>query len=135
MAPALAGAQAPLPEPAPAVPAPSAPQSPVLPSPDARLDRVDITGPPPDETRERRESTAAKIVIGREEIERFGDSTLGDVLKRLPGVTIQGRPGRGGAIRLRGLGRQSFQPDGQVCATRAVQMPGQSAATRRRGGW
>ena len=35
MAPALAGAQAPLPEPAPAVPAPSVPQSPVLPSPDA----------------------------------------------------------------------------------------------------
>jgi iron complex outermembrane receptor protein len=72
--------------------------------PDARLERVDITGGRPDETRERRESTAAKIVIGREEIERFGDATLGDVLKRLPGVTIQGRPGRGGAIRLRGLG-------------------------------
>src|SRR5204862_508651 len=45
-----------------------------------------------------------KIIVGREEIDRFGDSTLGDVLKRLPGVTIQGRPGRGGAIRLRGLG-------------------------------
>jgi len=43
-------------------------------------------------------------VIGRDEIDKFGDSTLGDVLKRLPGVTIQGRPGRGGAIRLRGLG-------------------------------
>ena len=46
----------------------------------------------------------AKIIVGREEIDRFGDSTLGDVLKRLPGVTIQGRPGRGGAIRMRGLG-------------------------------
>ena len=98
MAPVLAGAQ--LPEPA----APATPQPPVLPSPDARLDRVDITGAVPDETRERRESTAAKIVIGREEIERFGDTTLGDVLKRLPGVTIQGRPGGDGAIRLRGLG-------------------------------
>ena len=58
----------------------------------------------PDDVQERRNSTAAKIIIGREEIDRFGDSTLGDVLKRLPGVTIQGRPGRGGAIRLRGLG-------------------------------
>jgi iron complex outermembrane receptor protein len=29
---------------------------------------------------------------------------LGEVLKRLPGVTIQGTPGRGGAIRMRGLG-------------------------------
>ena len=58
----------------------------------------------PDDVQERRKSTAAKIIIGRDEIDRFGDSTLGDVLKRLPGVTIQGRPGRGGAIRLRGLG-------------------------------
>jgi iron complex outermembrane receptor protein len=29
---------------------------------------------------------------------------LGEVLKRLPGVTIQGAPGRGGGIRMRGLG-------------------------------
>lgn len=65
---------------------------------------MQITGSRPDDLQERRNSTAAKIIIGRDEIERFGDSTLGDVLKRLPGVTIQGRPGRGGAIRLRGLG-------------------------------
>ena len=65
---------------------------------------MNITGSRPDDVQERRQSTAAKIIIGREEIDRFGDSTLGDVLKRLPGVTIQGRPGRGGAIRLRGLG-------------------------------
>jgi iron complex outermembrane receptor protein len=70
----------------------------------AKLDRVEITGGRADEVQERRQSTAAKIIIGRDEIERFGDSTLGEVLKRLPGVTIQGRPGRGGAIRLRGLG-------------------------------
>ena len=70
----------------------------------AKLEKVEITGGRADDVQERRNSTAAKIVIGREEIERFGDSTLGDVLKRLPGVTIQGRPGRGGAIRMRGLG-------------------------------
>ena len=69
-----------------------------------QLAPVNITGSRPDDVQERRQSTAAKIIIGREEIDRFGDSTLGDVLKRLPGVTIQGRPGRGGAIRLRGLG-------------------------------
>jgi iron complex outermembrane receptor protein len=69
-----------------------------------RLAPVQITGSRPDDVQERRNSTAAKIIVGREEIERFGDSTLGDVLKRLPGVTIQGRPGRGGAIRMRGLG-------------------------------
>lgn len=52
----------------------------------------------------RRESTAAKIVIGREEIERFGDSTLDEVLKRLPGISIVGRARRGGSIVMRGLG-------------------------------
>ena len=56
------------------------------------------------ETEERRQSTAAKIVIGREEIERYGDSTLGELFKRLPGVTVGGRPGQGGAPRMRGLG-------------------------------
>lgn len=65
---------------------------------------MQITGSRPDDVQERRSSTTAKIVIGRDEIDRFGDSTLGDVLKRLPGVTLQGRPGRGGAIQLRGLG-------------------------------
>src|SRR6185295_17391587 len=70
----------------------------------ARLDPVSVTGSRPDDVQERRNSTTAKIVIGRDEIDKFGDSTLGEVLKRLPGVTIQGRPGRGGAIRLRGLG-------------------------------
>jgi iron complex outermembrane receptor protein len=69
-----------------------------------QLKPVEVTGVRADETQQRRESTTAKIVIGREEIERFGDSTLGDVLKRLPGVTMQGRPGRGGNIRMRGLG-------------------------------
>ena len=69
-----------------------------------QLAPVQITGSRPDDVQERRNSTAAKIVIGRDEIDRFGDSTLGDVLKRLPGVTLQGRPGRGGAIAMRGLG-------------------------------
>ncbi|MEO8079931.1 MAG: TonB-dependent receptor [Caldimonas sp.] len=84
---------------------PAAAQVPVRPDADAhKLAPVQITGERPNDVQERRNSTASKIVIGREEIDRFGDSTLGDVLKRLPGVTIQGRPGRGGAIRLRGLG-------------------------------
>ncbi len=69
-----------------------------------QLAPVQITGSRLDDVQERRNSTAAKIVIGRDEIDRFGDSTLGDVLKRLPGVTLQGRPGRGGAIAMRGLG-------------------------------
>jgi outer membrane receptor for ferrienterochelin and colicins len=68
------------------------------------LGQVEIRGTRNSDTEARQESTASKIVIGREEIEKQGDASLGDVLKRLPGVTVQGAPGRGGAIRMRGLG-------------------------------
>ncbi len=68
------------------------------------LKPVTITGAALDETETRRQSTASKIIIGRDEIERFGDGTVGELLKRLPGVTMPGRPGRGGAPRMRGLG-------------------------------
>ena len=84
-------------------PAASAPQEPGAKRP-AQLDPVEVRGWTADDTQLRRQSTAATITIGRDEIERFGDSTVGDLLKRLPGVTLQGRPGRGGNIRLRGLG-------------------------------
>ena len=74
------------------------------PSATADLGQVEIRSNRNNDTEVRRESSASKIVIGREEIEKQGDSTLGEVLKRLPGVTVQGAPGRGGAIRMRGLG-------------------------------
>ena len=64
---------------------------------------IEVTGRR-DAVEQRRLSTAAKIVVTREEIEQFGDLSLGDVLKRLPSVTIGGRPGRGGQIRMRGMG-------------------------------
>ena len=73
--------------------------------PRATLKRVEVTGQRDEsDTEQRRQSTAAKIVVGRDEIEQFGDMTLADVLKRLPSVTIGGRPGRGGQIRMRGMG-------------------------------
>ncbi len=77
--------------------------------------RVEVTGGRDSDTEARRRSTAAKIVIGREEIEKFGDATVGEVLRRLPGVTTPGAPGRGGAPRLRGLGNGFTQllMDGQ----------------------
>jgi iron complex outermembrane receptor protein len=67
------------------------------------LQRVEVIGSSSD-NEQRRASTASKIVIGREEIERFGDSSVSEVLKRLPGVTSGGRPGRGGDVRMRGMG-------------------------------
>ncbi len=88
---------------APTVPTAPASSAPVVPQAQ-QLAPVEITGNRANEMQERRQSTAAKIVIGREEIDRFGDSTVGEVLKRLPGITLQGAPGRGGAIRMRGLG-------------------------------
>jgi outer membrane receptor for ferrienterochelin and colicins len=55
---------------------------------------------------DRRESTASKTVVTREDLARYGDTNIADVLKRLPGVTIGGTPGRGGGadIRMRGMG-------------------------------
>jgi iron complex outermembrane receptor protein len=64
---------------------------------------IEITSGRDNDTQQRRESTASKIVIGREEIERQGDSNLGEILKRMPGITLGGAPGRGGGIRMRGL--------------------------------
>jgi iron complex outermembrane receptor protein len=69
-----------------------------------QVQRITITGGRNNDMQERRNSTASKMVFGREELDRNGDSTVGEILKRLPGVTISGRPGRGGDIRMRGLG-------------------------------
>ncbi len=65
--------------------------------------RIEVTGKR-DAGEQRRLSTAAKIIVTREDIEQYGDLSLSEVLKRLPSVTIGGRPGRGGPIRLRGMG-------------------------------
>ena len=53
----------------------------------------------------RRDDTASKIVVNSEEIQKYGDTSVNDVLKRLPGITVGGAAGRsGGEIRMRGLG-------------------------------
>ncbi len=81
----------------------AAQQEPVQPA-DKVVPQVTISGGRQDDMTERRNSTAGKQVFGREELDRNGDSNIGDVLKRLPGVTLGGRPGRGGEVRMRGLG-------------------------------
>ncbi len=74
-------------------------------APAARPQQVEIIGnTQPESNAERRRSTASRIIVGREELDRMGDGTLGEVLKRLPGVTMGGPPGRGSAPRMRGLG-------------------------------
>jgi outer membrane receptor protein involved in Fe transport len=52
----------------------------------------------------RRDDTAMKIVVNHADLVRYGDTNLLDALKRVPGVTVNGGLGRGGEIRMRGLG-------------------------------
>ncbi|BDT58804.1 TonB-dependent receptor [Massilia varians] len=52
----------------------------------------------------RRDDTAAKVVVSSEEITKYGDTSVLDVLKRVPGITVNSANGRGGEIRMRGLG-------------------------------
>ncbi|WEF35015.1 TonB-dependent receptor plug domain-containing protein [Pseudoduganella chitinolytica] len=52
----------------------------------------------------RRDDTASKIVVSNEEIVRYGDTSVSDVLKRLPGITVGGGGRGGNDIRMRGLG-------------------------------
>jgi outer membrane receptor for ferrienterochelin and colicins len=52
----------------------------------------------------RRDDTAAKIVVNHDEIVKYGDTSVLDVLKRVPGVTVSGSGGRGSEVRMRGLG-------------------------------
>jgi outer membrane receptor protein involved in Fe transport len=52
----------------------------------------------------RRDDTASKVVINSEEITKYGDTNVMDVLKRVPGITVNSSNGRGGEIRMRGLG-------------------------------
>ena len=52
----------------------------------------------------RRDDTATKIVVSHDEIVKFGDTNVLDVLKRLPGITVAGNGARGSEIRMRGLG-------------------------------
>ena len=69
----------------------------------AKIQKVEVKGSV-DGYDARREDTASKIVLNHDEIIKYGDANVLDVLKRLPGVTVSGAAGRGGEIRMRGLG-------------------------------
>lgn len=77
---------------------PGGPPEPTVP-PGNRLDRVEIQSRPQSDTDLRRRSPVAKQIYGREEIDKYGDQNVADVLKRLPGVNMQD-----GSPRMRGLG-------------------------------
>lgn len=77
-------------------------QSPQQQTPQAT--KIEVTGKRATDLDIRHQSTASKLVFSRDELDQYGDSTVGEMLKRLPGVTVGGKPGRGGDIRMRGLG-------------------------------
>ncbi len=66
--------------------------------PPQSVDKIEVTASQSDYDA-RQDDTATKIVVNAEEIKRYGDTQVLDVLKRLPGVTVVGN-----SIRLRGLG-------------------------------
>jgi iron complex outermembrane receptor protein len=63
------------------------------------MPRVEVIGAQESDDTNRRRESIAKAIYGREELDRQGDIDLTDVLKRLPGVSMDA-----GAPRLRGLG-------------------------------
>src|SRR5437764_14432703 len=68
-----------------------------------KLEKIEVKAP--DEVDERKQSTAAKIVVPRDEILKYGDTTILHAMKRLPGVTRPPAARRGaGEIRMRGMG-------------------------------
>jgi outer membrane receptor for ferrienterochelin and colicins len=80
----------------------SAPAPQVISQATQSIQRAEVSGAK--DVDDQRTSTAAKFVVTRDDMTRYGDSNLGDVLRRVPGITIQGGQGKGGEIRMRGLG-------------------------------
>lgn len=61
------------------------------------MQQVEVKGPGASQLR--RNDSLGRIVIGREELMRFGDASLSGTLRRQPGLTISGSE-----VRMRGLG-------------------------------
>jgi outer membrane receptor for ferrienterochelin and colicin len=65
---------------------------------DKTIQRVEVKGAAADYD-PRRDDTASKTVLSADEIRKYGDDNIFDVLKRAPGVTVTDK-----TIRMRGLG-------------------------------
>lgn len=71
----------------------------VTPAPTVTIPMVEIVAATESDDALRRNASIAKSTYGREELDRHGDIDITDVLKRLPGVSMDGA-----SPRLRGLG-------------------------------
>jgi len=65
------------------------------------LRRVEVTGTTNDQ---RREAIASTLVVTRKELDQFGDPSVADVLRRVPGVSVVGGGSKPQDIRILGLG-------------------------------
>jgi outer membrane receptor for ferrienterochelin and colicins len=65
---------------------------------DGKISTVEVKGAASDYD-PRRDDTASKTVMNADEIRKYGDDNIYDVLKRAPGVTVTGK-----TLRMRGLG-------------------------------
>lgn len=63
------------------------------------VQRIEVKADTTSDIEQRRRDPVAKTIYGREELDKYGDVNVSDVLKRLPGINLQG-----GNPRLRGLG-------------------------------
>jgi len=61
------------------------------------MQQIEVRGP--GSSQPRRDDAVGRIVIGRGDLQRYGETTLADALKRQPGLSVVG-----GEIRMRGLG-------------------------------
>jgi outer membrane receptor protein involved in Fe transport len=68
------------------------------PSKEAKVSTVEVKGAAGSYD-PRRDDTASKTVLNADEIRKYGDDNIYDVLKRAPGVTVTGK-----TLRMRGLG-------------------------------
>lgn len=69
-------------------------------APGKTLDRVEVAG----QQDLRRAASGMKYIVTAEELKRFSDASALEVLRRVPGITVSGAPGRASEVRLQGLG-------------------------------
>ncbi|MBF2065433.1 MAG: TonB-dependent receptor [Calothrix sp. C42_A2020_038] len=70
---------------------------------------LDVVGTPINVIEERQASPTGVIIIDQREIKRYGHRTIGEALRRQPGVILGGPPGEDKDVRLLGLPKEYTQ--------------------------
>lgn len=70
---------------------------------------LDVIGTPINTIEKRQSSPTGVIIYDQKEIKRYGHRTIGEVLRRLPGVVIGGPPGEDKDVQLLGLPKEYTQ--------------------------